>query len=166
MSPAQKQRQKGKDSAKFGAMSIDGREVKGFIKLKLSEELVDTLADFVEDPEAEVKLGLSPTKVYKQDLFVAQIVESLKTNLGHKYKINFISEDAEYLEYKRVRDDTLTFNGELSGKQPDKIVILKDAFKDKEFIEKMKAKVSYNSLLEAHIEGIPEDEDVLELRER
>ena len=67
----------------------------------------------------------------------------------------------DQMEYDRLRRDTIEFNFQLTNDKPEQLVVMPDAFKNKQFYEKFKAMISHNSLLEAHIESLPEDEDLL-----
>lgn len=124
------------------------------------------LSDFIEDPEAEYKLGLSPTKEYKVDSFAESIISQLKSKISAKHQITFVSDDNYQIELQRVRRDTIKFNQTLTGKLPKSIIPLKDAWNNKQFFEKFKAFIDKNSLMEAYIEGLPIDEDKLEAMEQ
>ena len=78
-----------------------------------------------------------------------------------KYNLTKVSDDKDEAEYERLRKDTMKFNQQLTGDAPDHLIIMKDASKNIKFYEKFKALVTNNSLLEAHLQAVPLDEDVI-----
>ena len=74
--------QKRRDSIRHETATFDNRKINGYLKYKLTSEIVNVLGDIAEDPEAEYRLGLSPTKSYKADTFAELIINNVKSNIA------------------------------------------------------------------------------------
>lgn len=64
-------------------------------------------------------------------------------------------------ELQRILTDTRMINSQVTGKEPEPIIVKKDARQDFEFIQKFKEFVSQNSKMESHFKALKKDPEIV-----